>query len=118
MRFYYKAKNKKIENAKNAKDNNKFAFATQHGAHSRSICKWIMDLGATKHMTSYRAAFNTYEVISLRNVYLDNDNVAKAMGMGFIIVGVETRDKMNRICITDVLHVLKLQANLLSVSKF
>lgn len=54
--FCYKSKNKERENAKNAKDEDEFTFAMQYKAHTRSVCKWIMDLGATKHMTSHRAA--------------------------------------------------------------
>ena len=76
-----------------------------------------MDLGATKHIILHRAAFDTYEVISPCNVCLGADSVAKAIGVGSIVVGVETRGKTTRICITDVLHVLKLQTNLLSMSK-
>ena len=56
-------------------------------------------------------------VISPPNVHLSEDSVAKAIGMEFIVVGVETRGIRKRICITDVLYVPMLQANLLSVSK-
>lgn len=44
--------------------------------------------------------------------------MTKAIEMGSIVVGVEMRGKMTRTCITDVLHVSKLQANLFRVSKF
>ena len=116
-RFCYKAKNKEKESANNAKVEDEFAFATKLEAHSRSVCKWIMDSGATKHMTSHRTAFDTYEVISPRNVRLSDGSAAEAIGMGSIVVGVEMRGKATTIRITDVLHVPKLQANLLSVSK-
>lgn len=69
-------------------------------------------------MTLHRATFDTYKVISPQNVRLDNNSLAKAIEMGFIVVDVETRGKMTKICITGVLHVPKLQVNLLSVSKF
>ena len=116
-RFCYKAKGKEKESANNAKVEDEFAFATKLEAHSMSVCKWIMDSGATKHMTSHRTAFDTYEVICPRDVRLSDGSVAKAIGMGSIVVGVETRGKATTIRITDVLHVPKLQANLLSVSK-
>ena len=76
-RFCYKTKNKKRENANNVQDKDEFAFATQHKAHSRSVCKWIMDSGATKHMSSHKMAFDIYEVISPRNVCFGDDNWPK-----------------------------------------
>ena len=82
----------------------------QHGEHLRSVCKWIMDSKATKHMTLHSATFDTYKVISSCNVRLDDDSVAKA-------IGIEMRGIRKKVRITYVLHVLKLQANLLSVSK-
>jgi hypothetical protein len=42
----------------------------------------------------------------------------KTIGMGSILVGIQTKGKTTTICITDVLYVLKLQANLFLVSKF
>jgi hypothetical protein len=57
-------------------------------------------------------------VISPCNVRLSNGSVAEAIGTGSIVVGVETKGKATTIRITDVLHVPKLQANLLLVSKF
>ena len=34
-----------------------------------------MDSDASEHMTLHKAAFETYEVITLHNVHLDNNNV-------------------------------------------
>ena len=80
----------------------------------RSICKWTIDSGALKYMISHRAAFNTYEVIYLHNVHLGDSSVAEVIGMGSVVIGVETKGKINRIRILEVLYVSKLQANLLS----
>jgi hypothetical protein len=63
-------------------------------------------------------AFNTYKVISSRNVRLGDGSVTEAIKMGSIVAGVETRGKTTTNCITNMLHVPKLQANLLSLSKF
>lgn len=77
-----------------------------------------MDLGATKHMTLNRAAFITCEAIPPCNVHLGDDSVAEAIRMRTIIVGIEKRGIRNRGCITYGFHILKLQANLFSISKF
>ena len=116
-RYCYKAKNKDKENANAAKDDDDYAFAIQEGAHFNTMCKWIMDSGATKHMTPHRNAFHTYEAIAPRNVHMGNDSVVKAIGMGSIVVGATWKGRSRKITIKDALHVPMLQANLLSVSK-
>lgn len=44
-------------------------------------------------MTSRRAVFDIYEIIAPRNVYLGEDNVVEAIGMGFIIDEVMVKGK-------------------------
>ena len=68
-------------------------------AHSKSVCKYIIDLGASKHMTLYRATFDTYEITVSCNVYLDDNSIVKAIGMGSIMV--ETIFK----CIINQIHI-------------
>ncbi len=89
-RFCFKAKNnnKEKENANKAKDDDDYAFAIKDGDHCKAICKWIMDSGATKHMTPHRAAFDMYEVIPTRNVHMGDDSTVEAIGMGSILVEV------------------------------
>ena len=60
-----------------------------------------MDSGARKHITLYRAVFDTYEVISPCNICLGDDSVAKAIKMGSIMVGVEIRCIRNKAHITS-----------------
>lgn len=77
-----------------------------------------MDTGATKHMISHGAAFDTYEVIASLNVHLGGNSIIKTMRMGSIVMEVIMKSKANRIRIKDVLHVPKLQANFFSINKF
>ncbi len=117
-RFCFKAKNnKEKESANKARDDDDYAFATKDGNHCKAICKWIMDSGATKHMTPHKVAFNIYEVIPTRNVHMGDDSIVEAIGMGSILVEVLVKGQIRRIRIKDVLHVPKLHVNLLSVSK-
>lgn len=118
VRFYYKIRKEERKYAKNAKEEDKIPFTIHHRAHLMNICKWIMNLEATKYMSSHRAAFHTYEVMFPCNVHLGDNSVAKAIGMGSIVIGVQTRGIRNRVCIMGVLHVPKLHANLLSMRKF
>lgn len=54
--------------------------------HFKSVCKWIMASGASKHMTLHRTIFHTSEVITQRNVHLDDNNMLQAIGIGSILV--------------------------------
>jgi hypothetical protein len=73
--FCFKAKNnKEKENANKAKDDDDYAFATKDGDHCKAICKWIMDSGATKHMTPVRISCTLpplrYALTKNRNYYV------------------------------------------------
>ena len=47
-----------------------------------------------KYMTSYRVTFETYMIIDLCNIYLNNDSVVKKIRMGSSIVKVVVRSKI------------------------
>ena len=66
---------------------------------------------------SHRVAFNTYEINTPRNLYLDDNSVIQAIGMRSIVTETILKGKINQIRIKDVFHVSKLHVNLLSVSK-
>lgn len=68
-------------------------------------------------MTLHKAAFDIYQVISSCNVHLGDNSVAEAIIMTFIIVEATGKGKIKRIRIKFSLNVLKLHANLLSMSK-
>lgn len=68
------------------KDNDDYTFVMRYGTHSKSVCKWIMEFEATKHMTLYRDKFATYEVVATYNVQLDDNSFVEAIIMRFIIV--------------------------------
>ena len=77
-----------------------------------------MNLKTIKQITLHRATFDMYEVIALCNAHLDNDNIAQAIGMGFIIIEAIVENKINCIYIKDVFHMPKFHVNLHMVSKF
>ena len=102
---------------KKNKDGDDYAFVMRNEAHSKSVSKWIMDLGAYKHMTLYRTAINTCEIITPRNVQLNDKNVLQNLGMGSIVVKIILENKINQIHIKDMLNIPKLYVNLLSINK-
>jgi len=92
-------------------------FMAADGAPTTHISKWIVDSGATQHMTPHRYAFDTYESISGRKVFMGDNGMVEAVGKGSIVVESNVEGHARRIVVQDVLHVPKLHANLLSVSK-
>jgi transposase InsO family protein len=110
-------KQPKKESANKASVEEEFALAANDGYDNTNMFKWIIDSGATQHMTPHRQAFLTYQSISNRKVYLGDNGVVDAIGIGCIVVEVEVKGQLRTIHIQDVLHVPKLHANLLSVSK-
>lgn len=75
---------------------------------------WIMDSGATWHMTSRREWFDQYEPISGGSVYMGNDHVLEIAGIGTI--KLKMYDGTIR-TIQKVRHVKGLKKNLLSLGQ-
>ena len=80
----------------NANDDDDYTFIICIETHSKSVCKWIIDLGASKHITSYKAAFDTYEIITSNNVHLGDINVVQAIGMGSIFMKIILKDNSTK----------------------
>ena len=99
------------------KANNDYAFVIYNKTHFKNVCKWIKNLGASKHMTLHRTTFDIYEINVPRNVHLDDNSVFEAMGMESIVMETNVKGQINQSHITDALHVPKLLANLFLVSK-
>lgn len=76
--IYFKTKNK--EHKKDARDEDDYIFVMCNIAHSKSVCKWVMDSVATNLTTLHGTALDTYEVITPHNMHLDQSSVVKAIG--------------------------------------
>lgn len=101
---------------KNVKDNDDYTFVMYNKIHSKSVCKWIMDSRAFKHMTLYRVVFDTYEPITSCNVYLSDSNIVQAIGMESIVMETILKGKINQFCMKDVICIPKLHTKLLLLS--
>ncbi|KAH9753523.1 hypothetical protein KPL71_015101 [Citrus sinensis] len=75
---------------------------------------WLIDSGATWHMTSRREWFHTYEPISGGFVYMGNDHALEIAGIGTIKIKIF--DGTIR-TIGEVRHVNGLKKNLLSLGQ-
>lgn len=94
-------------------------FALSTGALSSEQSKtWILDSGATSHMTHDRRSFTRYEPINPITVNQAGvGNKLEAIGHGTIIVSFIYNGKLTRVSLENVLHVPSLATNLLSGSK-
>ena len=78
---------------------------------------WIMDSGASRHMTPNRKAFFEYSAVDLRTVEIANGAKMPGIGIGKVRLPVKVDGRTRSIVLMDVLHVPELRGNLISVTK-
>ena len=96
-------------------DDDGLMLADQTGP-SKSNTSWILDSGASAHMTAHRSWFSSYRTLATpRKIHLGDDGVIDGIGIGTIIVRVRVSDRTSIIRIENVLHVPLISCNLLSI---
>ena len=78
---------------------------------------WIIDSGASRHMTAHRAYFTEYRLLEVpEKVSLGDGHTVDAIGIGTVGIMLTLGRKVSRAgTIHDVLHVPRLAENLFSV---
>ena len=84
---------------------------------SRSRMDWIVDSGATRHMTPDRKAFIEYSTVKDWPVETANGTVLPGIGLGKVRLFVSVGGRTRSVVLTDVLHVPQIRGNLISVTK-
>ncbi len=112
-----KKKSDEKEKANQTCENQEQMFVTTLGVNDHMMYDWIMDYGATQHMTFERKWFTIYKSIVLRKVYMGDDTILEASGKGSIKATMQVGGKMLFTTITQVHHVPKMKNSLNSVSK-
>jgi hypothetical protein len=79
--------------------------------------EWLIDSGASQHMSNQREWFTTYTSMEPTKVYLGNNETVDAIGRGEIIMNMKTNNKPVEATLTEVLHVPQLAKNLFSISQ-
>ena len=113
---HYRSKRKVNENIVRSKDN--FIYVVKDEAYNNFGTRWIIDSGVTQNMIPHRHLFDTYEPISVRNVFLGDISMVEAVGIGSTLMETCVKDCMQSIKIHDILYMPNLHANLISVRKF
>jgi hypothetical protein len=83
--------------------------------------EWILDSGASSHMTSHKNLFETYLPVEsgYRSVRIGNGTILSVVGIGSLRVKVRVGSEEHVVLLSNVLHVPKLakNGNLLSIGK-
>lgn len=113
----YRRKRDERANANIAKAEDDYLFVANEVRCTNNMCKWILDSGATNHMTPQRQVFSTYKAIESKTIFMGDNGCIEAIGVGSVVVQSEVDGHEMKITMNNVLHVPKLHSNLLSVSK-
>ena len=79
---------------------------------------WLIDSGATQHMSYSKCFMVNYKTIDPVDVHLADDGVVQAIGSGDIVMKMKTPSGVNKGVLTNVWHIPKLTRNLFSVGRF
>ena len=96
-------------------DSEEYGFST--GDNPDLVQEWLMDSGATRHMTPDKAVFKTYTPLDKpEKVMIADGRSVDAIAKGNIPITVRVNRRVTRTAILyDVLHVPDLKQNLFSV---
>ncbi|KAG6614416.1 Copia proteinlike [Phytophthora cinnamomi] len=105
--------------AQSEDDSGDFLFSVGGGSNTtKSNEVWLVDSGATQHMTSSKKFARSYKKISPVDVHLADDGVVQAIGRGDIVMKMQTPRGVKKGVLTNVWHIPKLSRNLFSVGRF
>ena len=97
------------------KDENAFTATFTTWAEDNN--EWYIDSGATQHLCLRKEWFRDYKDISARKVYLADRTHIIAKGTGTIYINMDINGEESIARLNDVLYILKLHRNLLSVNR-
>jgi len=117
VRNCLKKKNDEKEKVNQACEDHEQMFIASLSANDHTTYDWIVDSGATQHMTFQQKWFMMYECISPKRVFMGDDTVLEAVGKGNIKATMQVGGKLLHTTITQVLHVPKMKNSLISVNK-
>jgi hypothetical protein len=80
------------------------------------ITKWLIDSGASSHMTACKTAMSAYKMFTLIEISIGDKTKLQAIGSGRVKIEIRVTGKAKTCKISNVLHVPMLGFNLPSVS--
>lgn len=86
------------------------------GSVEESISDWIIDSGATAHMTYDESMFDSYSKRESAGVSIGNDSKLESLGHGSVHLDLAVEGRKSKCRLGEVVHVPNLRYHLLSVS--
>uniref|UniRef100_A0AAV1V1L6 Uncharacterized protein n=1 Tax=Peronospora matthiolae TaxID=2874970 RepID=A0AAV1V1L6_9STRA len=113
------AERHRFQRANVAQDDNLGDYLFSVGGEvAKSSNVWLVDSGATQHMTSSKKYIKNYKVFIPVDVHLADDGVVLAIGKGDIVMSMKTPRGTKKGVLTDVWHIPMLSRDLFSVGRF
>ncbi|OWZ08979.1 Copia protein [Phytophthora megakarya] len=85
---------------------------------SKSNGMWLVNSGATQHMTYSKEYMKNYKKVSPVDVHLADDGVVQAVGTGNIVMSMKTPHGTKKGVLTSLWHIPKQSRNLFFVGRF
>ncbi len=113
----FEKKNDEKEKVNQACEDHEQMFVVALSANDHTKYDWIVDSGATQHMTFEQKWFTMYKCISPMRVFMGDDTVLEAIGKGNIKATMQVGGKLTHATIIQVLYFPKMNNSFISVSK-
>lgn len=112
-----KLKEKNKQEPEKEEDPKEVSAIIADSCYTESTSEWILDSGATEHMSYERSSFVNYTTLNpYRKIRYGNFNEGKGIGIGDIPVQVKSGSKTKNLILKNVLYVPDMRRKLLSVS--
>ena len=99
-------------------DNDYLFMARDNASGHADASSWLIDSGATQHMTCSKACLKNYRAIKRVRVHLADDGTVEAIDCDDVEMVMETPRGPRKGVLTNVWYIPKLSRNLFSVSRF
>uniref|UniRef100_A0AAV1TVP6 Retrovirus-related Pol polyprotein from transposon TNT 1-94-like beta-barrel domain-containing protein n=1 Tax=Peronospora matthiolae TaxID=2874970 RepID=A0AAV1TVP6_9STRA len=105
-------------NVAQEEDSGDYLFSIGEMTSGKSSGIWLVDSGATQHMTCSKKFMRNYKLFDAVDVHLADDGIVQAIGSGDTVMSMKTPQGMKKGVLTNVWHIPKLSKNLFSVGRF
>uniref|UniRef100_A0AAV1TZT4 CCHC-type domain-containing protein n=1 Tax=Peronospora matthiolae TaxID=2874970 RepID=A0AAV1TZT4_9STRA len=105
-------------NVAQEEDSGDYLFSIGETTSAKSSGIWLVDSGATQHMTCSNKFMRNYKVFDAVDVHLADDGIVQAIGNGDIVMSMKIPQGIKKGVLTNVWHIPKLSRNLFSVGRF